>query len=93
MANSGQFAAAIRASSLAPSGTTPPFNSDGVAEVVDVEELGRERVAPIVALAFLGIDMHAHGLSPIPKANLVPSHLGVQRQWLVLANKDPGGSC
>jgi hypothetical protein len=32
----------------------------GEAEVVDVEEVGRERVTPVVALAPISVDVDAH---------------------------------
>src|SRR5215212_1919639 len=38
-------------------------DDDGLAVVVDVEQLGRQRVAPVVPLALLGIDPYLHARS------------------------------
>ena len=38
-----------------------------VAQIVDVEELGCERIATIVALAPIGVDVHAHDSTVLPR--------------------------
>ena len=60
IAYSGQLANASRALSSSSGGTLAVTDHDGVAVVVDVEQFGRQRVAPVVALAELGVDLDAH---------------------------------
>src|SRR5437899_7686645 len=46
-----------------------------LAEVVDVEELRCDRVAAVVALTLLGIDMHAYHVASRPAGNARPTAL------------------
>ena len=61
MANSGQLATARRALSASSGGHGAVTDLVRLAVVVDVEQLGRQRVAAVVPLALLGIDVDAHG--------------------------------
>ena len=60
MAYSGQLAIASRALSSSSRGTSSTMTVD-CPYSVDVEELGRQPVAPGVALALVGIDPDLHG--------------------------------
>ena len=60
MAYSGQLATASRAFSSSSGGHRAVADDDGLAVVVDVEQLGRQCIAPVVPLALLGIDPYLH---------------------------------
>src|ERR1700692_4464228 len=49
---------------LEPDGNDPVPDFVAVADVIRPEQLGCDRVAPAVALAALGIDVHPHGVWP-----------------------------
>ena len=61
IANSGQLATASRAFVLQLRRSPCRRRHDGLAVVVDVEQLGRQRVAAVVPLALLGIDCTCMG--------------------------------
>ena len=66
MAYSGQLATASRAFSSSSGGTRAVADDDGLAVVVDVEQLGRQGVAAVVALALLGVHPHVHAADRTP---------------------------
>ena len=64
MANSGQLSAQSWAFSSSSAGTSPVDEQHGVALLVDVEELGRQRVAAVVALAGFAVEDDAASRPP-----------------------------
>src|SRR4051812_21963740 len=55
-------------------------DDDGLAVVVDVEQLGRQRIAPVVPLALLGIDPYLHATS-VRARRAVASAVRTLRRW------------
>ncbi len=76
MANSGQLATALRAFVLELGRHFAVVQLVRVAVVVDVEQLRCDRVAAVVPLAFLRIDVHPHADLPdvVPPTVCPPAH-------------------